>query len=115
VYLRDRKRDMVISGGVNIYPAEVESVLIGMPGVRDCAVFGIPDEEFGESLAAHLEVEPGAPLTAAEVRAWLGARVARYKVPRIVEFAAALPREDSGKIFKRKLRAPYWEAAGRSI
>jgi long-chain acyl-CoA synthetase len=115
VYLCDRKRDMVISGGVNIYPAEIESVLIGMPGVRDCAVFGIPDEEFGESLAAHLETEPGAALTAPDVRAWLAARLARYKVPRVVEFAAALPREDSGKIFKRKLRAPYWEAAGRSI
>src|SRR4029434_3845369 len=64
VSLCDRKRDMIISGGVNIYPAEIESVLIGMPGVRDCAVFGIPDEEFGESLAAHLEADAGAALTA---------------------------------------------------
>jgi long-chain acyl-CoA synthetase len=114
VFLCDRKRDMIISGGVNIYPAEIESVLIQMPGVRDCAVFGIPNEEFGEEICAYIEPAGAAP-PAAEVRAWLGERLARYKVPRVIEFSAALPREDSGKIFKRKLRAPYWEKAGRSI
>src|SRR4029450_10486716 len=82
VYLCDRKRDMVISGGVNIYPAEIESVLIGMPGVRDCAVFGIPDEEFGESLAAYVEPEDGMTLSAESVRAYLRERTAGYKVPR---------------------------------
>ncbi len=115
VFLCDRKRDMIISGGVNIYPAEIESVLIQMPGVRDCAVFGIPDEEFGEQICAHVEPLAGAELEAAGVRGYLGQHLARYKVPRVVEFSAALPREDSGKIFKRKLRAPYWEKAGRSI
>jgi long-chain acyl-CoA synthetase len=115
VFLCDRKRDMIISGGVNIYPAEIEAVLIEMPGVRDCAVFGIPDEEFGEQICAHVEPLPGARLEAGLVRSWLGERLARYKVPKVVEFATALPREDSGKIFKRKLRAPYWEKAGRSI
>ncbi len=115
LFLCDRKRDMIISGGVNIYPAEIESVLIQMPGVRDCAVFGIPDEEFGEQICAHVEPLGGAAIDATAVRAWLGEHLARYKVPRIVEFSAALPREDSGKIFKRKLRAPYWEKAGRSI
>jgi long-chain acyl-CoA synthetase len=114
VFLCDRKRDMIISGGVNIYPAEIESVLIQMPGVRDCAVFGIPDEEFGEQICAHIEPQ-GSGLGASEVRAWLSERLARYKVPRVIEFSPALPREDSGKIFKRKLRAPYWEKAGRSI
>jgi len=115
VFLCDRKRDMIISGGVNIYPAEIESVLIQMPGVRDCAVFGIPDDEFGEQICAHVEPAPGAALDGAAVRHWLGQHVARYKVPKVVEFSPALPREDSGKIFKRKLRAPYWEKAGRSI
>jgi long-chain acyl-CoA synthetase len=115
VFLCDRKRDMIISGGVNIYPAEIESVLIQMPGVRDCAVFGIPDEEFGEQICAHVEPQGGAAIDATAVRAYLGEHLARYKVPRIVEFSTALPREDSGKIFKRKLRAPYWEKAGRSI
>ncbi len=115
VYLCDRKRDMVISGGVNIYPAEIEGALIAMPGVKDCAVFGIPDEEFGESLCAYVEPEPGASLSAENVRAFLGARLAKYKLPKVVEFSAKLPREDSGKIFKRKLRDPYWAKAGRSI
>jgi long-chain acyl-CoA synthetase len=115
VFLCDRKRDMIISGGVNIYPAEIESVLIQMPGVRDCAVFGIPDEEFGEQICAYVEPQVGAPLQASDVRAYLGGHLARYKVPKVVEFIPALPREDSGKIFKRKLRAPYWEKMGRSI
>jgi long-chain acyl-CoA synthetase len=115
LYLCDRKRDMIISGGVNIYPAEIESVLIQMPGVHDCAVFGIPDEEFGEQICAYVEPLPGAGIDATAVRAFLGQHVARYKVPRVVELAASLPREDSGKIFKRKLRNPYWEKAGRRI
>ncbi|MDP2373194.1 acyl-CoA synthetase [Reyranella sp.] len=115
LFLRDRKRDMIISGGVNIHPAEIESVLIQMPGVRDCAVFGIPDEEFGEQVCAHVEPMAGAAVDAIAARAWLGEHLARYKVPKVVEFSGALPREDSGKIFKRKLRAPYWEKAGRSI
>jgi long-chain acyl-CoA synthetase len=115
VFLCDRKRDMIISGGVNIYPAEIESMLIQMPGVRDCAVFGIPDEEFGEQICAHVEPQAGAAIDATAVRGYLARHLARYKVPKVVEFSAALPREDSGKIFKRKLRAPYWEKAGRSI
>jgi long-chain acyl-CoA synthetase len=115
VFLCDRARDMVISGGVNIYPAEIESVLITMPGVRDCAVFGIPDDEYGESLCAHVELQDGVRLSIDEVRQFLGTRIAKYKVPKIVEFRSELPREDSGKIFKRKLRAPYWEQAGRQI
>ena len=115
LYLCDRAVDMVISGGVNIYPAEIESALVGMPGVADCAVFGIPDAEFGEALAAAVQPAPGATLDADGVRAWLRARIADYKVPRVIEFRDDLPREDSGKIFKRKLRAPYWEKAGRRI
>ncbi len=115
LYISDRKKDMVISGGVNIYPAEIESVLIDMPGVHDCAVFGVPDEEFGEALCAVIEPEADAGLDAAAVRAWLRERVAGYKVPRQVDFRTDLPREDSGKIFKRKLREPYWQEAKRAI
>ena len=115
LYLSDRAVDMVISGGVNIYPAEIENVLITMPGVADCAVFGIPDPEFGESVAAAVQPQPGTALTAVEVQSWLGERIANYKVPRLVAFHEQLPREDSGKIFKRRLRAPYWEKAGRAI
>jgi long-chain acyl-CoA synthetase len=115
LFLCDRKIEMVISGGVNIYPAEVEAALIGMPGVRDCAVFGIPDPEFGEALCAYVEPEPGASLDTGSIRAFLRERLAGYKVPRVVEFADALPREDSGKIFKRKLREPYWAGLDRRI
>ncbi|ANK79435.1 MAG: long-chain fatty acid--CoA ligase [Rhizobiales bacterium NRL2] len=115
LFLCDRKRDMVISGGVNIYPAEIENTLIGMPGVKDCAVFGIPDDEYGESLAAHVQLEPGGPVSEADIRGWLSARLAKFKVPKRIVFEAELPRQDSGKIFKRKLREPYWEDAGRQI
>ena len=106
---------MVISGGVNIFPAEIEAALAAMPGVRDCAVFGVPDEEFGEALLAVVEPDADAQLQASEVQGWLRERLAGYKVPRRVEFRAGLPREDSGKIFKRRLREPYWQAAGRAI
>lgn len=115
LYLCDRRSDMVISAGVNIYPAEIEMVLLQCPGVHDCAVFGIPDDEFGESLAAAVEPMPGVTLTAGQVRDYLAARLAKYKVPRRVDFHANLPREDSGKIFKRRLRDPFWQAAGRRI
>ena len=115
LYLCDRAKDMVISGGVNIYPAEIEAELHKMPGVGDCAVFGIPDDEFGESLCAVVQPQPGATLSEVDVRSFLRERVAGYKVPKKVEFRSDLPREDSGKIFKRKLREPYWEGAGRAI
>jgi long-chain acyl-CoA synthetase len=115
LYLCDRRSDMVISGGTNIYPAEIEMVLTQCPGVHDCAVFGIPDEDFGESLAAAVELQPGAALTVAEIQAYLGEHLAKYKVPRRIDFHAALPREDSGKIFKRRLRDPFWQGSGRAI
>ena len=115
LFLCDRKRDMVISGGVNIYPAEIESVLIQMPGVRDCAVFGIPDEEFGEQICAHVEPQAGPPLERLPMCAPISARHWPLQGAEGGRVRAALPREDSGKIFKRKLRDPYWERAGRSI
>jgi long-chain acyl-CoA synthetase len=115
VFLCDRKRDMVISGGVNIYPAEIEAVLHGVPGVRDCAVFGIPDEEFGEALMAMVEPQAGVTLDIPAVRAHLKTLLADYKVPKHIEIQPDLPREDSGKIFKRRLRDPYWTRAGRKI
>jgi long-chain acyl-CoA synthetase len=86
-----------------------------MPGVADCAVFGIPDEEFGEAVCAVVQPMPGETLSEAEVKAWLRGKVAGYKVPKRVDMAAELPREDSGKIFKRKLREPFWEGLDRRI
>ncbi|WP_326542080.1 AMP-binding protein [Pseudorhodoferax sp.] len=115
LFICDRKSDMVISGGVNIYPAEIEAELVTMPGVADAAVFGIPDAEFGEGLAAAVQLRPGAVLDAAAVQAWLRERLANYKVPRTIAFHDSLPREDTGKIFKRRLREPYWEGAARRI
>jgi long-chain acyl-CoA synthetase len=115
LFIVDRKADMVISGGVNIYPVEIESQLLCMPGVVDCAVFGIPDEEFGEALAAAVQTSPGQVLTQDEVRQWLRERLAGYKVPRLVHFHEQLPREDTGKIFKRKLRDPYWAGQSRRV
>ncbi len=115
LYLCDRSNDMIISGGVNIYPAQIEAQLQRMPEVADCAVFGIPDEEYGEAVCAVVQPQPGCDPTAAEVRSFLRQHVAGYMVPRLVEFLAEPPREDSGKIFKRKLRQPHWEGAGRSI
>lgn len=115
LFVTDRKRDMVNSGGVNIYPAEIEATLLTMAGVKDCAVFGIPDAEFGEAIAAVIEPQPGAALDEAAVRDFLSEHLAGYKVPRLIRFETDLPREETGKIFKRRLRAPFWEQAGRSI
>jgi len=115
LYLCDRRADMVISGGTNIYPAEIEMVLLQCPGVQDCAVFGIPDEEFGESLAAAVQTLPGVTLTVEDIHAYLEPRLAKYKLPKRIDFHTTLPREDSGKIFKRRLREPFWQGAGRHI
>ena len=115
LFIVDRSADMVISGGVNIYPAEIEAALQMMPGVADCAVFGVPDAEFGEALAAAVQPLDGVALNADDVRAFLKSRLADYKVPRVVAFHAQLPREDTGKIFKRKLRDPYWAGMARRI
>ena len=115
LYLNDRRSDMVISGGVNVYPAEIEACLLSMEGVRDVAVFGIPDEHFGEALAAHVELDEAAELSGEDVRGYVRERLASYKTPRLVEFNESLPREDSGKIFKRRLREPYWAGRERAI
>lgn len=115
LFISDRKRDMVISGGVNIYPAEIEAVALQMPEVKDCAVFGVPDAEFGEALMAVVEPQEGVDLAPAAVRAHMLAHLASYKAPKHIEIRRDLPREDSGKLFKRRLRDPYWEQAGRTI
>jgi len=115
LHLSDRARDMVISGGANIYPAEIEACLLELEGIRDVAVFGIPDERFGEALAAHVEADPSAGLTDAAIRDHVRARLAGFKVPKLVVFDDHLPREETGKIFKRRIRQRYWQEAGRNI
>jgi fatty-acyl-CoA synthase/long-chain acyl-CoA synthetase len=112
LYICDRKTDMIISGGMNIYPAEIEAALEQHPGIYDVAVFGIPSEEWGEAVHATVVRTPGWPLTGDEVAAFAREHLASYKVPRSVDFASELPRTGSGKLLKRQLRAPYW--AGRT-
>jgi long-chain acyl-CoA synthetase len=118
LYLCDRKIDMIISGGVNIYPAEVEAVLFTHPAVADAAVFGVPDEDWGEQVKAAVEPAPGAaagPDLERELIEFCRARLARYKCPRSVDFHPALPRDPNGKLYKRRLRDPYWEGRERAI
>ena len=115
LFLCDRKSHMIISGGVNIYPAEIESIALEHPKIKDCAAFGIPDEKFGEAIALAVEKTPSADLTEAEIVSFLKERMASYKVPKLIQFHASLPREDSGKIFKRVLRQPFWDQTGRNI
>jgi acyl-CoA synthetase (AMP-forming)/AMP-acid ligase II len=109
VFICDRKKDMIISGGVNIYPAEIEAVLYEHPQVIDAAVFGIPDEEWGESVFAIVQPKPGESIDLAELRGFAAERLARYKQPRDYEIRDALPRTDSGKLLKRVLRDEYWK------
>jgi acyl-CoA synthetase (AMP-forming)/AMP-acid ligase II len=111
-YICDRKRDMIISAGVNIYPAEIEDVLHRHPKVLDAAVFGVPDEEWGERVHAALHVRDGETLTGEEITVFCREHMAGYKVPREVSFHDVFPRDAAGKLLKRQLREPYW--AGRA-
>jgi fatty-acyl-CoA synthase/long-chain acyl-CoA synthetase len=112
LYICDRKADMIISGGMNVYPAEIEAALEQHPEIYDVAVFGIPSDQWGEVVHATVVRSPGSPLTSEEVTAFARGHLASYKVPRSVAFADELPRTGSGKLLKRQLRAPYW--AGRT-
>ncbi|MGP3953115.1 acyl-CoA synthetase [Streptomyces sp. 7N604] len=118
LFLRDRKIDMIISGGVNIYPAEIESALLTHPAVADAAAFGIPHDDWGEEVKAVVEpaegYEPGEAL-AAGILAHCAERLAGYKRPRSVDFIATMPRDPNGKLYKRRLREPYWEGRERTV
>jgi len=115
LFLSDRKRDMIIAGGVNIYPAHIEAAVLTFPGVVDVAVFGIPDAEMGEAICAILAPEPGQSLDEDALRAHLEGRIARYMLPKVVVVDPDLPRDASGKVNKRKLRDRYWSDTGRAI
>ncbi|OUL99469.1 AMP-binding protein [Variovorax sp. JS1663] len=107
LFISGRQSDMVISGGVNIYPAEIEAVLCRMPGVADCAVFGVPDNEWGEALVAAVQPVAGQPIDEKSVREFVRERMAGYKVPKFVSVEASLPREDTGKVYKRRVRDAF--------
>jgi fatty-acyl-CoA synthase/long-chain acyl-CoA synthetase len=114
-YICDRKKDMIISGGMNIYPAEVEAALEHHPRIVDAAVFGVPDEEWGEAVHAVVVPRPGEPLAAEEVVRFARERLASYKIPRSVSFASEIPRTGSGKILKRVLREPFWRGREQQV
>ncbi len=115
VYVHDRVKDMIVSGAENIYPAEVESALFGHPAVADVAVFGVPDERWGEAVKAAVVLKPGAEVTADELIGFAREQIAGYKLPKTIDFIAELPRNPSGKILKRELRKPYWEGMTRNV
>jgi len=118
LFLCDRKIDMIISGGANIYPAEVEAAMLAHPKVGDVAVFGIPDDDWGEQVKAVVEPAAGAtpgPALAEELLAFCAAHIAKYKSPKSIDFIAEMPRDPNGKLYKRKLRDPYWQGRERRI
>jgi acyl-CoA synthetase (AMP-forming)/AMP-acid ligase II len=115
VYILDRSKDMVISGGLNIYPREIEELLLQHPAIAEACVFGVPDAKWGEALAAHLVMRADVSITEAEVLAHLGERAAGYKKPKQIRFVEALPRTSYGKIDKKAVRAPYWAGQARQV
>nr|HPL64492.1 hypothetical protein [Syntrophales bacterium] len=115
VYLADRKKDMIISGGENIYPTEVEMCILQMSGIADAAVIGVPDKKWGESAKAIVVRKPGANVTAEDVIEHCLANIAGFKKPKSVDFVEALPKNAMGKIQKNVLREPYWAGRARKI
>ncbi len=118
LFLRYRKADMIISGGANIYPAEIESVLLTHPKVGDSAVFGIPHEDWGEEVKAVVEPAPGVEAgddLRDDILGFCAGKLARFKMPKSIDFVDEMPRDPNGKLYKRKLRDPYWEGRERAI
>jgi acyl-CoA synthetase (AMP-forming)/AMP-acid ligase II len=115
LYIYDRIKDMIVSGGANVFPAEVESALFGHPAVADVGVIGVPDTRWGEAVKAIVVRTPGAEVTAEELIAFARERIAGYKLPKSIDFVDSLPRTPTGKILKRELRAPYWQGRERQV
>lgn len=115
VYVQDRIKDMVVSGGENVYPAEVESALFGMDAIADVAVIGVPDDKWGEAVKACVVLKPGQQASEEQIIAFAKEKIAGYKVPKSVDFMDLLPRNPSGKLLKRELRKPYWEGRDRQV
>jgi fatty-acyl-CoA synthase len=115
VYMFDRAKDMIITGGENVYPAEVENAIYGHPQVQEVAVIGVPDEKWGEAVKAICVPKPGETIDPDSVIAWARERVAGFKVPKSVDSIPALPRNPSGKILRRELREPYWAGRERQV
>ena len=115
VFIYDRVKDMIVTGGENVYPAEVENALFGHPAIADVAVIGVPDDTWGEAVKAIVVLKPGVKPDEADVIAWARARIANFKTPKSVDFVEAIPRNLSGKILRRELREPYWKGRDRRV
>jgi acyl-CoA synthetase (AMP-forming)/AMP-acid ligase II len=115
IFVKDRIKDMIVSGSENVYPAEIEAVLAGHPEIVECAVIGIPDTKWGETVKAVVVKRTGSGLTEAALIDWMRDKVAGYKRPRSVDFMDKLPRNASGKLLKRTLREPYWRGMERRV
>jgi len=115
IFIVDRKSDMIISGGMNIYPAEIEAVMIDHPQIAEVAVLGVPDEQWGESVKAIVRLAPGQEVTAEEIIVWCKGKMAGYRVPKSIDFVADFPRTAAGKVQKSVLRQEYWKDAGRKV
>ncbi len=115
IYIQDRIKDMIISGGENVYPAEVESAIYGHPAIAEVAVIGVPSAKWGEEVKACVVAKPGHEVDAADVIAWTRERIAAFKVPKSIDVIPLMPRNASGKILRRELRAPYWEGQERQV
>jgi acyl-CoA synthetase (AMP-forming)/AMP-acid ligase II len=114
-FVHDRVKDMIVSGGENVYPAEVENAILGCPGVADAAVIGVPDDRWGEAVKAIVVCAAGERPDPGDIIAWARERIAGYKAPKSVDFVEALPRNPSGKVLRRELRKPYWEGRDRNV
>jgi acyl-CoA synthetase (AMP-forming)/AMP-acid ligase II len=115
LYLHDRIKDMIVSGGENIYPAEVENALMQHPAVADGAVIGVPDEQWGEAVKACVVLKTGVQASENSIIEFMRSRIAHYKCPKSVDFMDAIPRNPTGKILKRVLREPYWKGRTRRV
>jgi acyl-CoA synthetase (AMP-forming)/AMP-acid ligase II len=115
LYVSDRVKDMIITGGENVYSPEVEQAVAEHPAVAEVAVIGVPDHRWGEAVKAVVALRPGQQATAPQIIEFARERLAHYKCPSTVDITGALPRNPSGKVLKRTLRAPYWEGRGRQV
>ena len=115
LFIVDRKSDMILSGGVNIYPAEIENTIFGHPAVLDVVVFGVPDEKWGEAIKAVVQLKEAQNATEEEIIQWCDERLSSMKKPKSVDFIDELPRDINGKVYKRQIRDKYWEGRATKV
>jgi acyl-CoA synthetase (AMP-forming)/AMP-acid ligase II len=115
VFIYDRVKDMIRTGGESVYPAAVENALFGHPSIADAAVIGVPDDTWGEAVKAIVVLKPGAAPDAADIIAWARARIGHFEAPKSVDFVDSIPRNITGKVLRRELREPYWKGRDRRV